>query len=140
MHARFDFRVSFPWFGYSGYKISVILTCMVMLLGVWALLTRTRIGLIMRATQYDRETAQAFGIPVARVYTGVFAFGAMLAAVAAVLMGSLKGTVLAAVVIGLSDGIITIFFDPTLAKILSTILVAMILVFRPTGLFGTATR
>ncbi len=165
--APFDFRVSFPWFGYSGYKISVILTCMVMLLGVWALLTRTRIGLIMRATQYDRETAQAFGIPVARVYTGVFAFGAMLAAVAAVLivptqqayylmgldplllsfivviiggLGSLKGTVLAAVVIGLSDGIITIFFDPTLAKILSTILVAMILVFRPTGLFGTATR
>jgi len=55
-------------------------------------------------------------------------------------LGSLKGTVLAAVVIGLSDGIITIFFDPTLAKILSTILVAMILVFRPTGLFGTATR
>ncbi|HBM14689.1 MAG TPA: branched-chain amino acid ABC transporter permease, partial [Rhodospirillaceae bacterium] len=46
-------------------------------------------------------------------------------------LGSLKGTVLAAVVIGLSDGIITIFFDPTLAKILSTILVAMILVFRP---------
>ena len=40
----------------------------------------------MRATQYDRETAQAFGIPVDRVYAGVFALGAMLAAIAAVLI------------------------------------------------------
>ena len=47
------------------------------------MLTRTRIGLVMRATQYDRETAQAFGIPVDRVYAVVFALGAMLAAVAA---------------------------------------------------------
>ena len=42
--------------------------------------------MVMRATQYDRETAQAFGIPVERVYAGVFAVGAMLAAVAAVLI------------------------------------------------------
>jgi len=55
-------------------------------------------------------------------------------------LGSLKGTVVAAVVIGMSDGIITIFFDPTLAKIIATVFVAMILVFRPTGLFGTAVR
>ena len=52
----------------------------------WLVLTRTRIGLVMRATQYDRETAQAFGIPVDRVYAGVFALGAMLAAIAAVLI------------------------------------------------------
>jgi len=165
--APFDFRISFPWFGYSGYKLSVIGACIIVLLATWFLLSRTRIGLIMRATQYDRETAQAFGIPVHRVYTGVFAFGAMLAAVAAVLivptqqayylmgldplllsfivviiggLGGLKGTVVAAVVIGMSDGIITIFFDPTLAKIIATVFVAMILVFRPTGLFGTAVR
>ena len=50
------------------------------------MLTRTRIGLVMRATQYDREIAQAFGIPVDRVYAAVFALGAMLAAVAAVLI------------------------------------------------------
>jgi branched-chain amino acid transport system permease protein len=121
----------------------------------------------MRATQYDSETAQAFGIPVDRVYAGVFALGAMLAAIAAVLivpisqahylmgqdplllsfivviiggLGSLRGTVVAAVLIGLSDGIISVFFSPTLAKIIATLLVAMVLVFRPQGLFGQASR
>jgi branched-chain amino acid transport system permease protein len=94
---------------------------------------------------------------------GTFALGAGLAAVAAVLivpisqahylmghdplllsfivviiggLGSLRGTVIAALVIGLSDGVISMFFSPTLAKILATLLVAMVLVFRPQGLFG----
>lgn len=165
--APIDFRIRFPWFGYSGYKFVVIGASITLLLATWFLLARTKIGLIMRATQYDRETAQAFGIPVDRVYAGVFALGAALAAVAAVLivpiqqahylmgldplllsfvvviiggLGSLKGTVLAAVFIGLSDGIISVFFDPTLAKIIATLAVAMVLVFRPTGLFGTATK
>jgi len=163
VQAPFSYRVSFPWFGYSGYKLAVIGASIVLLLIVWFVLTRTRIGLIMRATQMDSETAQAFGIPVDRVYAGVFALGAMLAAVAAVLivptqqahylmggeplllsfivviiggLGSLRGTIIAAIVIGMSDGIISVFFTPTLAKILATLLVAMILVFRPQGLFG----
>ena len=135
-----------------------------LLAGVWALMTRTRAGLVMRATQFDRDTATAFGIDVDRVYALVFGLGAGLAAVAAVLvvpiqqahylmggdalllsfivviiggLGSLRGTVLAALLIGLSDGIVSVFFSPTLAKILATLLVAMVLVFRPQGLFGT---
>jgi branched-chain amino acid transport system permease protein len=51
-------------------------------------------------------------------------------------LGSLRGTLIAALVIGLSDGVISMFFTPTLAKILATLLVAMVLVFRPQGLFG----
>ena len=43
----------------------------------------------------------------------------------------------AALVIGLSDGVISVFFSPTLAKIIATLLVALVLVFRPQGLFGT---
>ncbi|MBA3448668.1 MAG: branched-chain amino acid ABC transporter permease [Pseudaminobacter sp.] len=167
VEAPFNYRILFPWFGYSGYKLSIIAASAVLLLGTWFVLTRTKIGLMMRATQYDRETAQAFGIPVDFVYAGVFAFGAMLAAIAAVLivpiqqahylmgldplllsfivviiggLGSLRGTVVAAVLIGLSDGIISVFFSPTLAKIIATLIVAMVLVFRPQGLFGTATR
>jgi branched-chain amino acid transport system permease protein len=128
---------------------------------------RTRIGLVMRATQFDRETAQAFGIPVGRVYSMTFAFGAMLAAVAGVLivpirqahylmgldplllsfivvivggLGSLRGTVVAAFVIGISDGVISVFFSPTLAKIIATLFVALLLVFRPQGLFGGRTQ
>ncbi|RRI04444.1 branched-chain amino acid ABC transporter permease [Mesorhizobium tamadayense] len=163
----FSYRILLPWFGYSGYKLSVVAASALLLVLTWLVLTRTRIGLIMRATQYDRETAQAFGIPVERVYAGVFAIGAMLAAIAAVLivpisqahylmgqdplllsfivviiggLGSLRGTVVAAILIGLSDGIISMFFSPTLAKIIATLVVAMVLVFRPQGLFGTTQR
>ena len=163
----FNYRILLPWFGYSGYKLSIIGASILLMIVTWFVLTKTRIGLVMRATQYDRETAQAFGIPVDRVYAGVFALGAMLAAVAAVLvvpiqqahylmgldplllsfivviiggLGSLRGTVVAAVLIGLSDGIISVFFSPTLAKMIATLLVALVLVFRPQGLFGTAAR
>ena len=167
VQAPFNLRIQLPWFGYSGYKLFVIVAAIALMIATWFVLTRTRVGLLMRATQYDRETAQAFGIPVDRVYAGVFALGAMLAAVAAVLvvpiqqahylmgrdplllsfivviiggLGSLRGTVIAALLIGLSDGIISVFFSPTLAKILATGLVAMVLVFRPQGLFGTVSR
>ena len=51
-------------------------------------------------------------------------------------LGSLPGTVIAALLIGMSDGIISVFFSPTLAKIIATLLVAMVLVFRPQGLMG----
>ncbi len=157
------FRVVFPWFGYSGYKLVVVGASAMLLVGTWLAISRTKIGLYMRATQQDQEIAQAFGVPVRRVYATVFAFGAMLAAVAGVLvvpiqqahylmgldplllsfivvivggLGSLKGTVVAAFVVGLSDGLVSVFFSPTLAKILATLLVALVLVLRPGGLFG----
>ena len=161
--APFDWRIQLPWFGWSGYKLFVIAAACAILTGLWLLLSRTRIGLVMRATQYDSETARAFGIDVDRVYAGVFALGAALAAVAAVLivpiqqahylmggdplllafivviiggLGSLRGTLVAALLIGLSDGVIGVFFSPTLAKIIATLFVAMVLVLRPQGLFG----
>ena len=113
-------------------------------------------------TQLDRETAQAFAIPVG-VYVLVFGLGAGLAALGGVLivpiqqahylmghdplllsfivviiggLGSLPGTVVAALLIGISDGMISVFFSPTLAKIIATLAVAFVLVFRPQGLFG----
>jgi branched-chain amino acid transport system permease protein len=145
----------------------VIAAAVVLLLLVWGIMTRTRAGLVMRATQLDRDMATAFGIKVERVYAGVFGLGASLAALGAVLivpisqahylmggdplllsfivviiggLGSLPGTVAAAILIGLGDGIVSVFFSPTLAKILATLLVALVLVFRPQGLFGTARR
>jgi branched-chain amino acid transport system permease protein len=161
--APFELRLQLPWFGYSGYKLFVVVAAALVLLGIWALMTHTRAGLVMRATQVDRDVARAFGIDVDRVYMGTFALGAALAALAGVLivpitqahylmggdplllsfivviiggLGSLRGTLVAALVIGLSDGVISMFFSPTLAKILATLLVALVLVFRPQGLFG----
>ncbi|WP_397542791.1 ABC transporter permease subunit [Roseovarius salis] len=158
-------QLYYPWgLSTTTYKMAVIGAAAVVLAGVWGMMARTRIGLLMRATQADRDMALAFGIPVERVYALVFGLGAGLAALAAVLivpiqqahylmgadplllsfivviiggLGSLPGTVLAAVFIGLSDGIISVFFSPTLAKILATLLVGLVLVFRPQGLFGT---
>jgi len=154
----------FPWgLSTTSYKLFVVVAAAISGLGVWLLMARTKLGLILRATQLDSETAQAFGIPVERVYAFVFGLGAALAALGAVLivpirqahylmggdplllafivviiggLGSLRGTVLAAILIGMSDGIISVFFSPTLAKILATMLVAMVLVYRPSGLFG----
>ena len=163
VEAPFNLRFYTPWFGYSAYKLFVVGAAMALILGVWLVMSRTRLGLILRATQQDRETAQAFGIPVEKVYALVFGIGAALAAVGAVLivpiqqahylmggdplllsfivviiggLGSLRGTVVAAVLIGMSEGIVSVFFSPTLAKILATLLVAMVLVYRPGGLFG----
>lgn len=161
--APFNWRIQLPWFGYSGYKLFVVAAAAIILMGVWLFMTRTKAGLLMRATQVDMETARAFGINVDLVYAGTFALGAALAAMAAVLivpiqqahylmghdplllsfivviiggLGSIRGTVIAALLIGLSDGIISMFYAPTLAKIIATLLVALVLVFRPQGLFG----
>jgi branched-chain amino acid transport system permease protein len=167
VNAPFSYRVVFPWFGYSGYKLFVVVVAAAILAGVWWVLSRSKAGLIMRVTQFDHETATAFGIPVTRVYSGVFVAGAMLVAVAAVLLvpiqqahylmggdpllmsfivviigglGSIRGSVAAALVIGMADGIISVFFSPTLAAMLATLLVAFVLVLRPQGLFGAAGR
>jgi len=163
-HGPDGWQMIWPWgLGTTSYKLAVIAAATLILCAVWAVMARTRFGLVMRATQGDREMATAFGIPVTRVYAATFGLGAALAALAGVLivpiqqahylmgadplllsfivviiggLGSLPGTVLAAVLIGLSDGIISVFFSPTLAKILATLLVALVLVFRPQGLFG----
>ncbi|NSX56075.1 branched-chain amino acid ABC transporter permease [Parasulfitobacter algicola] len=180
VEAPFNQRLALPWFEFSegglqmiwpwglsitSYKLFVIFAALTVLLALWLFLTRTKIGLIMRATQQDSETAKAFGVPVGTVYSCVFGLGAALAALGAVLvvpiqqahylmgadpllmaftvviiggLGSLPGTVIAAFLIGMSDGIISVFFSPTLAQIIATFLVAMILVFRPQGLMGKA--
>jgi branched-chain amino acid transport system permease protein len=174
----FNTRLALPWFEYgengfamiwpwglsiTSYKLFVIVAAIVIITGLWLFLTRSKIGLLMRATQQDSETAQAFGVPVRRVYSWVFGLGAGLAAIGAVLvvpiqqahylmgqdplllsfivviiggLGSLPGTIIAAILIGMSDGIISVFFSPTLAKIIATLVVAMVLVFRPQGLLG----
>jgi len=181
VEAPFNKRLAIPWFqsGENGlelywpwglsttsYKLFIIVAAVVILTALWVLMTKTKAGLIMRATQQDSEMANAFGVPVKKVYAWVFGLGAGLAAIGAVLivpvqqahylmgndplllsfivviiggLGSLPGTVIAAVFIGMSDGIISVFFSPTLAKIIAALLVALVLVFRPQGLMGKAT-
>ena len=160
----FNIRLDLYWFGFSAYKFFVIFSAIILLFCVWLVMAKTKFGLILRATQLDSEIAQAFGIPISTVYSLVFGVGAAIAAVGAVLivpiqqahylmggeplllafivviiggLGSLKGTVAAAILIGISDVIISVFFSPNLAKILATLLVVVVLLIRPNGLFGT---
>ena len=160
----FNIRLDLYWFGFSAYKFFVIFSAIILLFCVWLVMAKTKFGLILKATQLDSEIAQAFGIPISTVYSLVFGVGAAIAAVGAVLivpiqqahylmggeplllafivviiggLGSLKGTVVAAMLIGISDGIISVFFSPNLAKILATLLVVVVLLIRPNGLFGT---
>jgi branched-chain amino acid transport system permease protein len=157
------FRVDFPWFGYSGYKLVVAGAAGLLLVLAGLALSRTTLGLHLRATQQDREIATTFAVPVERVYTLAFGLGGALTALAGALivpvqqahylmgldallmsfvvvilggLGSLRGTVVAALVVGLSDGVIAVLFSPTLAKILATLLVALVLAVRGRGLFG----
>ncbi len=179
VEAPFNTRYALPWVGenwelvwpwglsVTSYKIFVVVAAIAVVIALKFALARSKAGLAMRATQLDPETAQAFGIPVARVYAGVFGVGCGLAALAAVLivpirqahylmgadallisftvviiggLGSLNGTILAAILIGMSDGILSVFFSPILAKIAATLFVALVLVFRPEGLFGVRKR
>ena len=101
VEAPFNTRVELPWFDWfetlfgmaqpwgwsiTSYKLFVIFAAGAVLCGVWAMMARTKIGLLMRATQADRDMALAFGIPVERVYALVFGIGAGLAALGAVLI------------------------------------------------------
>jgi branched-chain amino acid transport system permease protein len=54
-------------------------------------------------------------------------------------LGSIRGTIVAAFIIGISDGIISVFYEPTLAKMLATLFVAMVLVLKPSGIYGEET-
>ena len=159
------FRIQFPWFGYSGYKLLVILFAAALIAACWWMLSRTRMGLYMRATRIDTEMAQSFGVPVRRIYAAAFALGAVLAALSGVLiapirqahylmgadplllsfivvimggLGNLKGTLIAAGLIGTAEGMLAVLLSPTLSKIAATLLVALFLIVRPSGLAGRA--
>ena len=166
VEAPLYFRIQFPWFGYSGYKLIVAGMSAFCLLGVWILMKRSKLGLYMRATQQDFEIAKTYGVPTQKIYASVFALGGGLAALAGVLivpirqadhlmgleplllsfivviiggLGSIRGTIVAAFLIGISDGIISVFYEPTLAKMLATLFVAMVLILKPSGLYGEET-
>jgi branched-chain amino acid transport system permease protein len=157
------FRVDFPWFGYSGYKIIIAGISALLMVLTWFIIFKTKLGLYMRATQQDSEIAQAFAVPVRRVYVTALALGSALAAVAGVLiapvqqayylmgldallisfmvviiggLGSLSGTLIAAFMVGVIDGIVSVFFSPTLARIVASLIVTLVLLLRPRGLFG----
>ncbi|WP_312125268.1 branched-chain amino acid ABC transporter permease [Lysinibacillus boronitolerans] len=127
------------------------------------MLKRTKIGLIVRAGVQDKEMAQALGIHIKRVFLYVFMLGAALAALSGMLMapysgviyaemgmeyailgfivvviggmGSFSGSLLAAILVGLAGSFMA-YYVPVLSLAVNMILMAIVLIFRPQGLFA----
>jgi branched-chain amino acid transport system permease protein len=156
------FYLDYPW-----YRVAVALIAAAILGAVWLFLKFGTWGIWIRATTQDRVMAQAMGIPVPRVLLTVFAIGAGMAGASGVLfgpltaidhamgldwilkvfivvvvggMGSLAGSVAAAILISLLEAYAALWVSPAQAVIVSFVVLILTLLFRPTGLFATAAR
>jgi branched-chain amino acid transport system permease protein len=153
------FYLQYPW-----YRIVIAALSAAIIGGFWLFLKYGKFGIWIRATTQDRVMAQAMGIPVPWVYTGVFAIGAAMAAASGVLfgplgsinhtmgldwvlkafivvvvggMGNLGGSIAAAIFVSLLEAYAAIWVDPSRAVIVSFVVLILTLLFRPTGLFAT---
>ena len=144
------------------YRLFVIAVGAFVYAVLWLLLEKTRIGARVRAAVDDAEMARGLGIDVWRVFTGVFALGAFLAAAAGVIggaflsvypgadfdvlplafvvvivggLGSLRGALIGSLLVGLLDNFGKALF-PELSYFTLFAPMALILAIRPTGLFG----
>jgi branched-chain amino acid transport system permease protein len=144
------------------YHLFILAVGVLVGLGLWLFLEKTRWGLLVRATAADREMARALGVRSSRLFTGVFVLGAWLAALGGALsmpvramspgmgefiiieafvvvvlggLGSLRGAFLGAVVIGLLHAY-GLMFIPVFELALAYVGMAVVLVVRPWGLFG----
>ncbi|MEM7533277.1 MAG: branched-chain amino acid ABC transporter permease [Chloroflexota bacterium] len=148
---------------YSGYRVVVALCAVITIIGVELFLQRTRWGSWIRAVNQNHELAAVQGVPVPQVYSLTFGLGTGLAALAGVLVapivgvhftmgfniiilafvvvivggtGSLWGTVLVAIGAAELENLLILITRPTAARMITFIVLGLLLVIRPQGLFG----
>ena len=146
------------------YRLFLIAATAVVVLALWLVLEKTRYGLIVRAGSRDGEICRVLGIDIARVWLVVFGIGTAIAGLSGVLaaptlavnpemgvhvlaesfvvtvvggMGSLPGAVVAGLWVGVVFSM-TSLFAPDLAEMSIFVLMALVLLVRPQGLFGKA--
>ncbi|MFH1480075.1 MAG: branched-chain amino acid ABC transporter permease [Pseudomonadota bacterium] len=151
---------------FDSYFVFVILVGVGVALGLWWFLKKTRYGHIVRAAVFSREMVSALGLPIPRIYTGVFVLGIFIAGLAGAVQapvgsitlgmdmavvvqafcvvviggfGSLLGTFVGAMIVGEVYSF-SILLWPQGALVLIFIVTAFILIVRPWGLFGTPMR
>nr|WP_256371100.1 branched-chain amino acid ABC transporter permease [Geobacillus sp. BMUD] len=144
------------------YRLFVVLVGCLLAWLLWYLETKTRIGAIIRAGVDDRAMVSALGVNVGLVFTGVFAFGAALAGLSGVLggpligmytgmdneilvtslivvviggLGSWKGSFIGAIAVGVIETFGKVWF-PSLSMLIVFLIMMMVLIVRPQGLFG----
>ena len=164
---------------YPLYRIALIVFGLIIGAGLGLLITKTRLGVQIRAGENDREMVSALGVNISKLYTFVFALGAALAGLAGALVGaiqsvevgmgepvlilafvviviggigSVKGALIGSILVGLTDTLGGIFLPKlfglfmdlatatnvgsSIASMSIYILMSIVLVWRPTGLFG----
>ena len=156
--------VDLGFMAFPAYRIFLIGIIVAVLIGLYFFLGRTNIGLIIRAGSRDPLMVRALGIDLGRVWLVVFGIGTALAGLAGILagpmrgayaemgvnvviesfvvvvvggMGSLLGAVVAGLLIGQVVGLTTLFL-PKAAEIMVFLVMAVVLLVRPSGLFGEA--
>jgi len=149
-------------FLYSRYRLIILGAVILLLVAIWFLLNRTSFGRVVRAGVQKPDMVAALGIKLQPYMTGIVVIGVMLAAIAGVMfspivgvhpamgseimtaafvvvviggLGSFWGVVLAAILVGVVKGV-TIHFIPPAGEASMYLLMVLVLLFRPRGLFG----
>lgn len=151
-----------PGAPYPAYRLAIVAAGIAAALFLYFLITRTRIGMLIRAGATNREMVNALGVNVDRLYMLVFGLGAALAGLAGVMagpllalevgmgenililafvviviggIGSVRGAFVAALLVGIADTFGRVLLPGALSEMTIYILMAAILVWRPQGLF-----
>ena len=146
---------------YPVYRLFISAVCIALALGMYLVFTRTRLGMMIRAGSTNREMVQSLGIDIKFLYRVVFAAGVAIAALAGMVaapvssvypgmggsvliicfvvvviggIGSIRGALLAALLIGFVDTFGKVLL-PQAAGVLVYVLMALILLWKPDGLF-----
>ena len=150
---------------YPVYRLFVSLVCMVIASSMYIIISKTKLGMMIRAGATHREMTQALGINISRVFAIVFSLGAALAGFSGMIdaplssvypgmgdyiliisfvviviggIGSVKGAFVGAMLVGLTDTFGKILL-PEFSSMVIYALMALILLWRPQGLFGRPT-
>ncbi len=144
------------------YRVFIILVGLTVWASVHFFLTRTRLGIMVRAGVENREMVQALGINIRAIFTFVFALGGALAALGGAVagpfegahpmlaaenllpafivvviggLGSFTGSAIAAILVGVTQSFVA-YYQPQLALAVNVVLMALVLMLRPEGLMG----
>lgn len=161
--------ITVPVFGfdYEVYRLLAAGISFIAISGFFLFLHKTKFGTWMRAVRQDRETAVALGVPSDRIFMVTFGLGTALAMLGGVVaapltsvefrlgldvlplcfiaviiggLGNLPGTAAAAILLSVLEGMITSVVEPTTARIISLVLMSVVLLVRPQGIFSRAER
>jgi branched-chain amino acid transport system permease protein len=129
---------------YPVYRLFISGVCIALALGMYFVFSRTRLGMMIRAGSTNREMVQSLGIDIKFLYRVVFAAGVAIAVLAGMVaspvssvypgIGSIRGALLAALLIGIVDTFGKVLL-PSAAGVLVYVLMALILLWKPDGLF-----